>query len=328
MLSTSFDIVWSSVVGISLLFIIGAGFVVSLITGQRRHIKSQQDVLAKLRAEVNERTRAEEKYRGIFENAVEGIFQLSPQGDLLSSNPAAAHILGFSSISEFEGSPGSNASPFLGGQVGRREFYSRLECQEAIKNHEVETQTKDGKNICVSINAHIVRDAGGKAIYCEGTIEDISSRKENEQLRLDSARRVFEAQEAERKRVAFELHDSISQMLSSVRFRLKSAEEKAHTRKGPSLQSTRESRELVEKTISELRRISRNLRPWITLASPLQSALHATISHFGLEWACTSIQKYPNGFPATSKSHCIALYKRRSTTLRSIPKLPKLTSRW
>ena len=39
--------------------------------------------------------RSEEKYRAIFENAVEGIYQTTPQGEVVSANPAMANILGY-----------------------------------------------------------------------------------------------------------------------------------------------------------------------------------------------------------------------------------------
>ena len=40
---------------------------------------------------------AEAKYRGIYENAVIGIFQLTPDGRLLSLNPALARMYGYDS---------------------------------------------------------------------------------------------------------------------------------------------------------------------------------------------------------------------------------------
>src|SRR5688500_1519550 len=38
---------------------------------------------------------AERKYRAIFENATEGIFQATPEGRLISANPAMAEIYGY-----------------------------------------------------------------------------------------------------------------------------------------------------------------------------------------------------------------------------------------
>src|SRR4028119_290539 len=44
--------------------------------------------------------RAEAKYRSIFEHSNEGIFQNTPEGRLISANPALARILGFPSPEE------------------------------------------------------------------------------------------------------------------------------------------------------------------------------------------------------------------------------------
>ena len=57
--------------------------------------------IALLRKEAEERIRAsEENYRDIFENAMEGIFRRTPEGALLSVNPALARIHGYASPEE------------------------------------------------------------------------------------------------------------------------------------------------------------------------------------------------------------------------------------
>jgi PAS domain S-box-containing protein len=43
---------------------------------------------------------SEQKYRSIFENALEGIYQSTPDGRLISVNPALARIHGYSSPEE------------------------------------------------------------------------------------------------------------------------------------------------------------------------------------------------------------------------------------
>src|SRR5262249_7948629 len=46
--------------------------------------------------------RTEEQYRSIFENAVEGIFQTTPDGQILSANPALARMFGYESPEELK----------------------------------------------------------------------------------------------------------------------------------------------------------------------------------------------------------------------------------
>jgi two-component system NarL family sensor kinase len=73
--------------------------------------------------------------------------------------------------------------------------------------------------------------------------------------------RIVEAGEAERRRVARELHDGVNQLLASVRFRIQSIEERIAGQNEGLIQAAVKARELVERAIQEVRRISRNLRP-------------------------------------------------------------------
>ena len=73
--------------------------------------------------------------------------------------------------------------------------------------------------------------------------------------------RIINAQESERRRVARDLHDSVNQILSSVKFRMESVEERAQ-RKDKALRDVVASAKVsLEKAMHEVRRISQNLRP-------------------------------------------------------------------
>jgi two-component system sensor histidine kinase UhpB len=78
-----------------------------------------------------------------------------------------------------------------------------------------------------------------------------------ESERHDSARRALEAQEAERLRVARELHDEIGQTLTAVALRA----ERASEEHPPPPAALREIGEAVQRSLDDLRRISRELRP-------------------------------------------------------------------
>ena len=69
------------------------------------------------------------------------------------------------------------------------------------------------------------------------------------------------AQEAERKRVAQELHDSVAQILSSARYRVIWLLEESGTRNKPSLEIAATVRDLLQMALDEVRRVSNNLRP-------------------------------------------------------------------
>lgn len=75
------------------------------------------------------------------------------------------------------------------------------------------------------------------------------------------SRLIVDAQETERRRVARELHDSVNQVLSSVKFRLQAIEDRLQKRDETLWRDCFKARSILEKAIEEVIRISRNLRP-------------------------------------------------------------------
>ncbi len=84
--------------------------------------------------------------------------------------------------------------------------------------------------------------------------------------------RIFQVQEQERKRVSTELHDSISQLLVSVRYGVELIHSEAN--RSPELQSqAAKCLKTLDGTIAEVRRISRDLRPSVLDDMGLAAAL-------------------------------------------------------
>ncbi|CTQ55158.1 Oxygen sensor histidine kinase NreB [Roseibium album] len=84
--------------------------------------------------------------------------------------------------------------------------------------------------------------------------------------------RIFQVQEQERKRVSTELHDSISQLLVSVRYGVEMIHSEAN--RDPDLQAqAAKCLKTLDATIAEVRRISRDLRPSVLDDMGLAAAL-------------------------------------------------------
>jgi signal transduction histidine kinase len=81
----------------------------------------------------------------------------------------------------------------------------------------------------------------------------------SERIARDSLRRVVEAQELERRRLARELHDETGQALTSILLGLKALEEKLDD--AGSRAAAAELRELVVATLQDVRRLAVELRP-------------------------------------------------------------------
>ncbi len=158
------------------------------------------------RKQVEEQARqAEAKYHSIFENAIEGIFQTTPQGQYLSANPALARIYGYDSPAELIACLTDIGNQLYAQPHRRAEFAAIVQARDAVSDFESEIYRQDKSKIWISENARAVRDACGTLLYYEGTVEDITARKDaQEALR----------QQAERERLMGAIQSRIRQSLN------------------------------------------------------------------------------------------------------------------
>jgi len=119
---------------------------------------------------------AERRYRDIFDEAIVGMFRSTPDGRLLSVNPAMARICGFDSPEEMIASITDISRQFYVGSKGGEEFLLVIGKLGSVKNFEYEVFRKDGSKIWITMNARTVRQNGVVVSY-EGMIEDITESK-------------------------------------------------------------------------------------------------------------------------------------------------------
>ncbi|MEG4066768.1 adenylate/guanylate cyclase domain-containing protein [Microcoleus sp. Pol11C2] len=130
--------------------------------------------------------KAEEKYRSIFENAIVGIFQTTPGGQFLSANPALLRIYGYSSREELVGTLTDISQQLYVDPDRRAEVVRLIEQQGKVSDFESQIYRRDGSIIWISENTYTVRDSYGNLLYYEGTVQDITTRKQAEAaLRLE-----------------------------------------------------------------------------------------------------------------------------------------------
>ncbi len=104
-----------------------------------------------------------------------------------------------------------------------------------------------------------------------------------EQERATSSARVLLAQEAERRRIAQELHDEVGQSMTAVLLVLKRAADEAAE---PLREELHQAQEITRESLDEVRRLVRRLRPGVLedlgLVSALTSLTHDFATHTGL----------------------------------------------
>jgi two-component system sensor histidine kinase UhpB len=120
----------------------------------------------------------------------------------------------------------------------------------------------------------------GRRLSIRGTDTDVAalSTAFNEMLdrleheRRESGRQALLAQEAERQRIARELHDQVGQVLTGVVLELEHAARRAGEHDASQLAAAREA---VRRSLDDVRRIARELRPEVLDDLGLQSALRS-----------------------------------------------------
>ena len=133
---------------------------------------------------------AEEAYQRIFENAAEGIYQSTPDGTQVRANLALARINGYDTEAEMLAAVKNINDEWYVEPGRRREFEVLLSRHGRVENFESEIfRQKTGERIWVSENAWSIRDADDVIQYYEGTVVEITDRKQIENdLRFSEAR--------------------------------------------------------------------------------------------------------------------------------------------
>jgi two-component system NarL family sensor kinase len=133
-------------------------------------------------------------------------------------------------------------------------------------------------NVHLSANTLALQNARGICLV----ITDISQRKAIDDARRHLAKSIIQAQERERQRVAVELHDGINQLLASTKHRIHGIEQRLNGHGGELHEDVVQTRKLLERTIQEVRLISRNLRPSELDDLGLLAAIRTLASEFGV----------------------------------------------
>ena len=143
-----------------------------------------EDVTERVLAERSLRE-SEERFRQIFENTMLGLYRTTPDGRVLMANPALVRMLGFTSLEEL--TRRDVVDGYAPGE-SRDSFKDRIEADGQVVGYEAVWRRRDGEALYVCEHARVVRDASGQTLYYEGTVEDVTERKQAEErlrYRLD-----------------------------------------------------------------------------------------------------------------------------------------------
>jgi PAS domain S-box-containing protein len=148
-------------------------------------LRALDQMRVSLRDAVAARQEAERRYRDIVERSVQGFYQTTLDGDLIAANASLAVMLGYDSLDELMADRVALGMRVQVDPARRTEYIQQLKALGTIRGFEVALRRRDGRVVWVTQSARLVRDEHGKAQYLEGFLDDVTARKEAEQLKAD-----------------------------------------------------------------------------------------------------------------------------------------------
>ncbi len=137
---------------------------------------------------------SEARLRQIFESASIGIYRTDPSGKIILANPTIIRLLGYKSFEEL--AERNLETEGFEPKYSRKQFKEQIEKKGEINGLESIWTTRDGRKLHVKENAKIIKDASGKILYYEGTVENISKQKYAEKKLFESEERFNLAMQA------------------------------------------------------------------------------------------------------------------------------------
>ena len=141
-------------------------------------------------------------------------------------------------------------------------------------------QAGDGSQLPVQLSIReLVGNTAGQ-ITIGMVVTDLTESRRNEEMLRTLTHRVVQAQEAERGRVALELHDHITQLLCGILVRSQTLADQLPEREALAKTEAIKLRALLGVAADEVERISRNLRPGVLDQLGLVEVLRVTSTEF------------------------------------------------
>ena len=258
-----------------------------------QRVAARTDELARinqrLRVEITERQQAEAALResehalaDFFEHATIGIQWLDRRGCVLRINQAALDLLGCGRAECLH----QPIAPFFADREVFAELLDRLRRGETLRDLSVRLKRTDG-----SVR-HVMIDADGsrqkkRLVHTRWFIRDITER-----VLLQAE--IVAAGERERQRIGQDLHDGLCQLLTGIRWKSQSLQERLALRAPAETRRVRKITGLLTDAINQARGLVRGLQPVENVPDGLMSALHqlagSTRGLFGVACRCDIVR--------------------------------------
>lgn len=224
--------------------------------------------LSKIKEFENSSKETEKKFRKVFEDSSDCFFITDATGKFLDLNRAGFELLKCDKASINSGT----FFEYIYGDIEREAFVRQINEKGVVPDCKVKIRDKENTIIDCLVSANKIINEYGVTRGFQGTIKNMTKQKEIENLFV---RTIVDTQEKERNRIVKDLHDSLGQQLSAIKFFLgtmKSVKGKVSPEKYDELLTKSDS--ALNEVIAELSNICFNIMPGTLQKFGLNHAIH------------------------------------------------------
>ena len=120
---------------------------------------------------------SEERYRTLYNNMPVGLFRTTPEGRIISANPALAALFGYDDEAEFLAMPSTR---FYARADVRDRLIRQLDLEGVAALDAIEFRRRDGSVFYASMSAVKIVDSEGRFRYLDGELKDVTKRVQAE----------------------------------------------------------------------------------------------------------------------------------------------------
>ena len=202
---------------------------------------------------------AENAYRLLIESMNEGALTLTTDNMVLYANQCFARMV----KRPLEQVTGGSFRRFISSADAAKLRSIMERAAQSDTKIQVVLRAGDGSRMPVQISVREMGTDVSNRATIGMVVTDMTEARRTEEMLRALTHRVVQVQEAERGRVALELHDNITQMLCAVLFSTQALVNTLPVRDGAAKREVLKLREMLGRTAEEVERISRNLRPGV-----------------------------------------------------------------
>ena len=230
-------------------------------------------------ADDSPREQTARELSAIVASSQDAIVTKGLDGTIRSWNAASERLYGYSASEAIGRSIALVVPDELASEIG--EILLEIAANRRVEHYETQRRRKDGTLVDVSLSVSPVHDNNGRVVAASVIARDVSRRHEMEDALQESERRRLEilanmlrAEEAERSRIATELHDDTVQVMTASLFALDRVALIARRSEHHQIESAVTlTRATLEEATARTRRLMFELRPAILHENGLVAAI-------------------------------------------------------